>query len=209
MKLLRACEEVVLDPLASYEEIDRLRDLNPFAAIQHPNCPQDIWWYLARSHPREARSSVLFALFALEEPGRWQRLEEACAENWTMNFMHDNLSIDRRRLFVIEMIEEWLPAFEEERPGDVRPREAVTAHRRWVHYDFGLLDLQKAQAASLAAAKEAHDSPMTCPVLVSSVAIAASEMKPENALAQIARGVDEGWGWIWKRIQAYPQGATK
>ena len=72
---MRSLKEIKADPQATPAEMSWLWSQDLVATVQHPNCPVESWWRCALVYPVEARASVLFPLFTLEEPGRWAALE--------------------------------------------------------------------------------------------------------------------------------------
>ncbi len=125
--------EILADPKATDEEIFALSEVDPVAAISHPNCPTDIWWHLAVEYPLEAEESILFPMFRLEDPARWVALEESNFSYWMSLYIRGERrpkgkkpEYDRMlRLFAADCASRALPVFEAVRPGDIRPRWAI------------------------------------------------------------------------------------
>ncbi len=70
----RLIREIKEDPLSCGTDIRWLWTQEPISALQHPNCPTDLWWELAVDYPIEAQASLLYPLLTLESPERWEKL---------------------------------------------------------------------------------------------------------------------------------------
>ncbi len=125
------------DPQASEEEVVWLCGVDPIAALQHPNCPRLLWWDLAAEHPLEARASPLWQLFLLEAPGQWQTLVRERIDQWIAADIVA-MTQQQRHLFAADCAERVLYIYEEDMPGDDRPRKAVEARRRHGHQELGM-----------------------------------------------------------------------
>jgi len=175
--------------------------------IQDPECPTELWWQLAMRFPLEAQASLLYPLLTLEEPGRWQEMEEAEVGNW-VDEMVQRLSVNQQHLFAADCTEHVLPYFEEHFPKDQRPREAIRIRRLLVR---GKATQAQWDAASLAAHKASMAMSMKQYAGASYVAAAASETRWAPSYASDARGSEflEERRWQWARLQAYLRGEVQ
>lgn len=73
-------EQLPLD--ASPEQLSELAVTNPKLAVQHPNLTPAMFVSLAEDHPIEAMENPSLALWELEDPGFWARIEEDVSCNW-------------------------------------------------------------------------------------------------------------------------------
>jgi len=115
---------IVGDPRATPEKIYWLRDQDPLAALQHPNCPVEMWWRLAADWPLEAPLSPAGQLFLLEEPARWEDLQRRKAPQW-IGFYCKTLSATDERRFAIECATRVLSLAEYPLARDPFPRRAL------------------------------------------------------------------------------------
>jgi len=118
------------NPQASASKIEAMARCDPDAALQHPNCPVELWWALAANHGMEAPSSPAGQLFLLEAPERWAVLERENIQRW-ISMAWQILRKTQRYMLVAECAERVLPLYEREFPGDTRIREAINALRQW------------------------------------------------------------------------------
>jgi hypothetical protein len=116
------------DPQATPEEIQSLSVNEPIAALNHPNCPLDLWWQLASQHPAEAEASLLFELMTMEEPSRWGEMEDKNAKDWIITYGSQMSDGDKMR-FTLDCAARVLPVFERVYPTDKRPRKAIEETR--------------------------------------------------------------------------------
>jgi len=128
----RSLADIVADPQASAEDILSIRRTNPIAALNHPNCPPEVWWDLAADHPLAAPSSVLYELLTLEEPGRWEKEERGYAEQYAIQWAFD-IPVELRRLFAADCAEHVLPLFLRRYPKDKTMQHAIVVARRRAH----------------------------------------------------------------------------
>jgi len=129
-KRARSAKAIKADPQATSEEIEKLAKTERCAALLHPNCPTELWWELAKAHPIEAMSSLLYPLFALEAPERWEALELEHVPNWISQGLH-RLSPSQKRLFACDCAERSLYIFEYKYPHEKRTRRALETARRF------------------------------------------------------------------------------
>jgi len=147
----RTQKRVSADPQAKTDDIDWLRKRDPIAALQHPNCPAELWWQLAVKYPWAAEESVLFPLFTLESPERWAQMNHLSL--WihaAVNYLPER----DQHLFAADCAERALPIFERQYPNDKRPREAIRIRRSFAIGKAPLAQWVKASHAANAARKE-------------------------------------------------------
>lgn len=146
-------EEIKADPLSCASDVRWLSTQDARAAVQHPNCPDDLWWELAKRYPLDALSSVLFPMLTLEDPGRWQQLEEASWLGWLTRPYINDLPLSACYRLAVECAARVLPSFESVYPNDKRPREALDTVRR-----LHLEDPAQTELACLTAKAAADES---------------------------------------------------
>jgi len=134
----RSLDAIRTDPLATASELQRLAEKAPELALEHPNCPQALWWRLASMYPLAALRGPVGALFLLEEPDRWAELELRCAKRWVRNLCNALMSQDKIA-FAVDCAAHVLPLFASKYPSDQRLRQAIAVARR--HTDYRALNL--------------------------------------------------------------------
>jgi len=149
---MRSPAEILADPRALAEEIQALSEDSPIAALQHPNCPQDLWWSLADLFPAEAQGSLAGQLFLLEEPERWLDLEARLVPKWIKERIRRLSEADLRR-FAVDCAAHALPVFEAMYPKEKRPRRAMEAARAFANNKIREKALDFAYRAAMEAAK--------------------------------------------------------
>ena len=120
------------DPTATHGQLKYLARQDPVAAVQHPNCPPEIWWELAAKYPIEAMSSTLYWMLTLESPERWEQLERGYLFTW-MKHAIARLPFREQELFAADCAEHVLYFYEQAYPGDTRVRDAIAARRRYAN----------------------------------------------------------------------------
>jgi len=128
----RTQKTIQANPMATADDLAWLREQNPVAALQHPNCPPGMWWELAADYPIEAMSSTLYWMLTLESPERWEQLERGCLFTW-MKHAIARLPFRERELFASDCAERVLCLYEREHPNDTRARDAIEARRRYAN----------------------------------------------------------------------------
>ena len=210
-------DRIMADPKASREELLWLAKKSPLDALHHPNSPADLWWDLVPMHPLAAMDSVLYGMMTLEEPGRWEEIQQTHLGAW-IGFYCARLSLRQSHLYGAECAERVLPFFHERYPNDARPREAIRIRRLFAE---GLATREQWEAASYAADESAGEcmSPeastaarATAWGLADEVAQAAS-----MAMAKATFGPSLPWNdaveaehrWQWNRLLQYIRGEVK
>lgn len=129
----RAHKYILADLQATPKEIISLAKKDRLGALQHPNCPPDLWFELAWDRPLEAIQSPAGALHMLEYPERWLALEKSSAGEWIRR-VEFSVSDQDLRLFAADCVEHVLPIFQAYPylPDDCQnaPEALVTAARR-------------------------------------------------------------------------------
>ena len=116
------------DPKATHKEIKTLAIESPIAALQHPNCPEKLWWDLAAKHPTEALDSPAGVVFLRASADKWTALEQESVARW-INETADHLPEAVQHLFAADCAEHVLPLYEAVFPNDNRPREGIRVRR--------------------------------------------------------------------------------
>ncbi len=147
----RSRAQIMADPLASVDEVASLAKDNPLDALNHPNCPADLWWQLAARYPVEALQSPAGTLFLLEDPTKWQTMEEIHIGNWIARYVA-TLREGAQRLFATDCAERALPVFAKKFANDHRLEHAIQVARAYALEEAGKKNL----AEALAAAKESE-----------------------------------------------------
>jgi len=120
------------DPQATAEEVRLLSLSSPIVALNHPNCPIELWWELAAEYPLDAASSLLYDLFTLEEPARWGEMEREEIGEW-IRIYGEQLPSHKRTLFAMDCVEHVLPLWESKNPKDQGPWRAIQAQRQYAN----------------------------------------------------------------------------
>lgn len=97
----RTEQEIIADPQASEEEVC---SLSTGDAQAHPNCPEGLWWAIARSYPIEAMLSPAYEIMLLESPQRWMAMVEELAYSWIPVIARDRLTIRERQLWACDCV---------------------------------------------------------------------------------------------------------
>ena len=138
------------------------QEIDPLAALADPNCETELWWGLATLFMPDARESVLYPLFLLEEPERWLNI----AQNWSYRlwgWMQDaicTLSKTDQRLFAAACAERALPIWEKAFPKDLRPRLAIYAARSYALGKATAVQMRAAHNVAAAVSMGIEDSPV-------------------------------------------------
>lgn len=217
----RPDDEVIADPTATAEELRAMAAYRPLVVINHPNCPVDIWWELAASRPLEAQASILYPLVTLEEPGRWDELEDKNIDDWIGQGVM-RLPFGQGHALGADCVERVLPLYEAEFPGDLRPRQLNDMRRlvaRGLSTDAGW------KAAKAAAHRATLDATASGSVLAQSVAEAAETGNLRYAAVAVLRDQQKRgfiqWKtninslflaerrWQWARLQQYLRGEVR
>lgn len=130
----RTVESVVNNPNASSAEIFWLNSQGRGAlAVQHPQCPESLWWELARYHPLEAVRSPLHPLMLLENPAAWLDMELRCAWQWVNKVLERNQLVPARQWqWGADCAEHVLPLFRSDIPRDLTLlNDAIVAIREF------------------------------------------------------------------------------
>jgi len=142
-------QRIVADPQATASDLEWLLMASPLQAILHPNCPVHIWWSWAGTHPYECSQNPAFAMFLLEEPGRWEALERRKLGTWRDAYATRHyLSLGQLRLFAADCTEHaisLLPYFELRGPAADVLRNAVATARDYVAGTIGDHELVEVQ----------------------------------------------------------------
>ena len=221
----RTPKEIIEDPQATAEEIRALAIGggatptsfcgDPIAAVQHPNCPEDLWWQLAVTYPIAARASLLFQILTLESPERWLQLEREELSSWISKGLW-SLPGQEQRLFAADCAEHVLPFFQRLHPRCLGPRRAIVAARSFAR---GVLPPQGSQGNVYEAARAAADLPskqnqtmrLRASCAAMSAAAAADPWRSalsaaEEALYKAADAAMEQHAerrWQWEHLQEY------
>jgi hypothetical protein len=148
---MRQIESILADVQATDDELFWLHTQDAKLALAHPNCPAELWWRTAETHPIEAMESPLYPLLTLESPERWVEMERENLRDWIHEATKGlDLSIEFD-LFAADCAEHVLPVFEEIYPEDKRPRAAVNARRNHAWNLASYAELVAAQDAALQA----------------------------------------------------------
>jgi hypothetical protein len=103
-------QSIIQNPEANEMEIAMLHELDPLLALQHPNCPHDVWWRLVVKYPMKAKTTPLFGLLTLEDPERWHSLEREYVSHWTSGYFLE-LSDEGKNIVARKMLRRALCAF--------------------------------------------------------------------------------------------------
>jgi hypothetical protein len=225
---MRDIMDIINDPQASAEELEYLARIGPPSALNHPNCPVDMWWKLAKSFPLVAISSPLYELNILAEPEKWESLEQVNAVDWLGKY-RVNLSNNNMRHFAADCAMRVLSVFEKQFPDNKFPRQAIETARAWGDRRLGkkqqrihdaavaVYDVREVTGESYYlsndvryAAIAAADTLLTPPSAVMSVAKAAQNAAYFAAMTQQAlNNANGGAGrkamraeqvWQWRRL---------
>jgi hypothetical protein len=194
---MRPQAEIEADPEATAEEIYALSGLSAFAALQHPNCPADLWWKLAIHFPIEAPATPAGALFLLEEPERWEALETQHANTWLNDWLR-NLTEPMRWQFGADCAERVLPLFEAAIPGDAGPRLAIAAARKFAKGKITKEALLEARTAAFDSAV-----PSAYGDVISLAAKAAAEITSADFRSTPSFAAEAVYDVAWKPNQRY------
>jgi len=224
----RSFPAIKADPQATPEEIRHLSEKNGLAALQHPNCPQDLWWDLAILFPIEAPKSPAGQLFTLEDPTRWVDLEQRWVSDWIFAILQ-KLKPKGQRLFAADCAERVLPCWEEEHPNDDRPRKSIEAARLAAHGQLRKKALEPVHIRAMAASQSSSygNDAWLAASAASHVSHADAEWGAYNAHKESARAAGihatrlatggdakdpaayrAELMWQWQRLQAYLRGET-
>ena len=218
------------NPLASAAALRWLSEEDPRAALQHPNCPVELWWEIAAQHPIVAQESVLYPLLTLERPECWIELEKMHIDAWINHFC-DLLSGQEELLLGAEYAERVLPIFERECPNEARPRTAISARRRFAEgkaiereWTNARIAAQQVNVLYPCPSRHAARQAAVATSRISAWAIAqeASEAVAMNTLPDALKIENETWHgneiceaatyaekqWQWRRLQQYLTGET-
>lgn len=110
MSSQRPIAEIVSDPSATEAEIRRMALSFPAYAVDHPNCPSDLWWEHAARHPLTAMRSPLFGILTLEDPSRWLKLQSRHFDWWFESEWEGLSSADMEQLEV-DLVQHALDAY--------------------------------------------------------------------------------------------------
>jgi len=208
----RRHQSVLADPQATAAEITSLAKTRPIEAVQHPNCPVELWWKLAITYPREAKASVLFGMMTMEDPARWIELARRHIHLWVEGAMV-GLPRMERDLLAADCAERVLPLFTAKYPWDERPLRAIQAHRLFAQGKFSERDLEAAIDNAAGAARMVPGFGLTENFSAQKAAWACARYNPVEA-AKDAAAAAQGDGtrgdawvrereWQWERAQQY------
>ncbi len=210
-------DKIKNDPKATRSDIIWWAQEDPIGALRHPNCPVDLWWQLAALHPLEAEESVLFDLFALEAPDRWDALEKNNAENWLQQFGGPLSQANLERL-TADIVERALPFIEDDFPNERRPRAAMEAQRAFADGRISRDQLSEALDdanfvaeaiphplwAFMTARAAGTGSPVWAAFYVADAFGAATGYAPRHPERDLAR--QSSFQWAWHRMKGYLKG---
>jgi len=138
-------KHISANPRATPEAIRSMAVKQPLKALQHPNCPLELWWELAARFPLEAPQTLAGQLILVEMPERWAQLEATWSPRWIINHVR-RLSVSDQQRLAADMAEHVLPLFESAYPTDDAPRAVIAALRAYTN--------GKGKKDKLAAARE-------------------------------------------------------
>lgn len=118
---------ILANPQATPAEIATLEKVD---AIQHPNCPCELWWELAAQFPLLGPQTVAGQLFLLEAPERWTTMEEKRLDLW-INVVCKHLPKEQVHLLAADAMERVLWIWERDNPSDKTVREAILTRRQF------------------------------------------------------------------------------
>lgn len=147
------------DPHATEEQLRHLAERDPVGALSNPNCPPALWWKLAQKNPLEAMESASFPLMTLEDPARWQAMEQDHLHAWIdLGVQRNYLPEGHKRLFVADCLLHVLPIFQRAFPDDTRPRSLIQAAISLAQGRIDLSQLHEAYPAATVFAKEIRNN---------------------------------------------------
>lgn len=224
------------DPMASAEDIAWLQKDDPVAALQHPNCPPEVWWELAKKHPMEAEESILFSLMTLEDPLQWTEQLDA----WIWRLAEQELTEAEGASFAADCAEHVLFIYKQKYPNDTTPQDAIATARAVARKEMTGGDAEKTGARCLRLAeRRMHEDAVAASYAARAAAYAAymadtmsfaAESAAEARRAAAAHPEEEaglspgriyGWTamgksaeeaeqkWQWARLREYMSGAAK
>ena len=212
---------VQADPQATAREITSMSQTKPIEALQHPNCPIELWWKLARHYPLEAMASMLFDLMTMEAPERWVRLEQSHAKDWMKYVATRGLLSDQKmRLLVADIAEHVLPLFEQRKRQDASPRSAIETARLFAQGQATDQEMSNASVLATHGAKDVGEDNAAesaglaaawCASPVNIVQIIENTSYSAAWAAHYARGrtvdaLNAEYAWQWQRFLAYLRG---
>ena len=151
----RDLDDIIHDPQATPDEIQFLAKKRPEGAVQHPNCPIDFWWALAKHYPMEARRSPAYDLMTLESPEKWVKLETQQGRLWVAKYLTPSfLSYRDLRLFACDCAMRALPLYEKIIRNDERPRKAIEVARAYAKAPAEVGEARRAKACAAARVAE-------------------------------------------------------
>jgi len=209
----RSRKSIQDDPQATAEEVKSLVEAGPkgiIAALNHPNCPPELWWILAVEYPLEAEASMLFAMMTLEAPDRWAELMRTRKLRWVGMYAR-RLTTQAQRLFGADCAEHVLLAWEDAYPKDHRPRKAIDAARLYAHGQVTARKLASAHAAATRASKEvkyihrSHHAAMAA----SDASKLTEPFEAIYAARHATASEDAEVDWQWKKVQEYVRGKVQ
>jgi len=215
-------EAISNNPLATEAELYFLSGYDATRALQHPNCPPDLWWKIAAKYPLEAVNSVLYPLLTLEEPERWAELERLCLGGW-IRAKEQTLPAKMKRQFNSDCAAHVLPFFAQEHPGDLRPHHAIELARNIRRYNKNNPEHAAVYNGALQArVLPRHDTAASAAADAALYALAgpeeygmepyeAAELAAYNDKARISEKAAEEAEhqerlWQWHRLQEYLRG---
>jgi len=199
---------IAANPMASADDVQWLGRRDPLAALQHPNCPPDLWWSLALWHPMEAENSPAYPLLTLEEPERWDQVIEQHVDKWLQDgVLH--LTEKEQHLLAADCAERVLPLYEAKVPwkDDNRPSEAIRLHRLYAHGEATKRRWEDAADACIMAAL--HPRIPDIHIQVRNAAQAAScqtahaAMKAAQSTFLFKTDLAAEKRWQWDRLRLY------
>jgi len=203
--------EILADPMATAEEVKSLKKKHPLDVLNHPNCPEELWWQLVGKYPLEAPQSPLWELNLLSTPERWKKLQEDKTGAWIRAYAN-KLPDEPQRLFAVECARRVLPIFEQKYPKDTTPRRALVAAEWFAKGVINARSLAEGRDAAKTLASQMPNSAATYSVLAAAAAA--------NATASTASWDATGYAayaskmamqgptlkersWQWERLQDY------
>ena len=222
---------IVANPLATPAEIATLDKVD---AIQHPNCPCELWWELAAQFPMLGPQTVAGQLFLLEAPDRWTALEEKMLDLW-INTVCKHLPKEQRHLLAADAMERVLWIWERDNPSDKTVRAAMAIRRQigqgratqttWEQAQIAIPMMDRGDSWPMPAQEMAADEVKMAsrsPDLDNCLYMTARAIAHEAQWVATGSGVSDAWGnpadvawdgamraermWQWAQLKKYING---
>ena len=207
----RSPKAIQANPMATAEDIAWLREQDPVAAVQHPNCPFETWWELAKEYPLEAMSSTLYWMLTLEDPARWEQLQRENIGNWITRTAN-RLFFRERELFTADCAEHVLSIYEQAHPNDTRVRDTIKSRRRYANRQLPQSEWERTRQHTQILGYCANTA------AAANSAFSAAAQSVESALGSVFFAVvyssDDADKyaekvWQWERVQQYAKGEVE